>query len=611
MWKRILSYFATIYLVSACGSGSETAEQSDQAEVPIVTAPPIVELQSKPAITYSSSLQDDIVSFVEVAQQIRFFYPSDSVANSQWDAFIAEAIVKLSQISKQERLAESFQILHSIAPHISLGVAIPNEPGEESRVSSWLANSSLDDSVFTRKLIRGTYKNLQSDIRHAQEWFYTTQLYNEPLHIPLYLNEHESSDGSTYNGFDTYDMSHSIGEIELCMAAASHIWAEIQHFWPYFSEVDVNWKLEHKEMLSACLLEDPQDTWQTIFASMNRLQDQHISIHLPTHISPSSSFEWILPFRPYIVEGKAIITRIHPDALNLVELGDELVTIDNEPIEQMIERNAQVILTSKHNAKYQSLKSLFLRRDDTQIEATLKKMDGTTYTVLFEPLPISAMAQRYTGNRLIYRYDYMHEVLDEGVHHLVLYKLSQAALSQVREQLSSAKGIVIDLRHYPEDFFAWLHALGWFSSQEISSAPIYEHWQRAPNQSSSNVQRVFQFIQPKGDLIDKPIVVLASRDSISQNEHALAYIQNAGLTIMGEATAGINGNIQVQSVFSGPDNGGVTFIYTGLQVTQNDGSSLIGVGIQPDITVPISRESIVEGTDNQLARAVEYILQQQ
>ncbi|WP_212748596.1 hypothetical protein, partial [Pseudoalteromonas piscicida] len=63
-----------------------------------------------------------------------------------------------------------------------------------------------------------------------------------------------------------------------------------------------------------------------------------------------------MPFKPYIVEGKAIITRIHPDALNLVELGDELVTIDNEPIEQVIERNAQVILTSEHNAKYRSLK---------------------------------------------------------------------------------------------------------------------------------------------------------------------------------------------------------------------------------------------------------------
>ncbi|TMO57772.1 hypothetical protein [Pseudoalteromonas aurantia] len=100
MWKRTLSYFVTVYLLSACGSGSETAGLPEQAEVPISTSPPVVELQSKPEITYSSSLQDDIVSFVEVAQQIRFFYPSDAVANTHWDVFIAEAIVKVSQMSK-------------------------------------------------------------------------------------------------------------------------------------------------------------------------------------------------------------------------------------------------------------------------------------------------------------------------------------------------------------------------------------------------------------------------------------------------------------------------------------------------------------------------------
>ncbi|NQY36536.1 MAG: hypothetical protein HRT37_16495 [Alteromonadaceae bacterium] len=82
------------------------------------------------------------------------------------------------------------------------------------------------------------------------------------------------------------------------------------------------------------------------------------------------------------------------------------------------------------------------------------------------------------------------------------------------------------------------------------------------------------------------------------------------IPILGEPTYGINGNASFIHLLGGNKKDGVSVVFTGMKVTQHDGSLLRGVGIQPDILVPVSIDTIKQGEDTQLQKAIEYLLLQ-
>ena len=102
---------------------------------------------------------------------------------------------------------------------------------------------------------------------------------------------------------------------------------------------------------------------------------------------------------------------------------------------------------------------------------------------------------------------------------------------------------------------------------------------------------------------NKKIVFLTNEKAISYSESILGYVKNYGLgTIIGKSTAGTNGNI---NSFKLP--GGYNIIWTGMKVTQHDGSQLHGIGIEPDLKISESVETIISNEDIYLEKAIELI----
>ncbi|MEL7149038.1 MAG: S41 family peptidase, partial [Bacteroidota bacterium] len=71
-------------------------------------------------------------------------------------------------------------------------------------------------------------------------------------------------------------------------------------------------------------------------------------------------------------------------------------------------------------------------------------------------------------------------------------------------------------------------------------------------------------------------------------------------TIVGETTAGTNGNV---NPFNLP--GAINVRWTGMHVVKHDGSQLHGIGIQPDVNVSPTIEGIKAGRDEVLEKALE------
>ncbi|MFZ4431525.1 MAG: S41 family peptidase [Phycisphaerales bacterium] len=113
-------------------------------------------------------------------------------------------------------------------------------------------------------------------------------------------------------------------------------------------------------------------------------------------------------------------------------------------------------------------------------------------------------------------------------------------------------------------------------------------------------------IQPREPHIDQAstrVVFLSGNGSISYCESVLSVVESLKLgTVIGQRTAGTNGNI---NPFVLP--GGYRVVFTGMRVTKDDGRTHHGVGIVPNVEVPITAAGIKAGRDEVIEAAVKWI----
>jgi C-terminal processing protease CtpA/Prc len=108
-------------------------------------------------------------------------------------------------------------------------------------------------------------------------------------------------------------------------------------------------------------------------------------------------------------------------------------------------------------------------------------------------------------------------------------------------------------------------------------------------------------MEPRDELKGVRKLLLVDARAISFSESLTGYFasQKAG-TIVGEPTAGANGNVLMVQL---PNGYGLTM--TGMRVVRHDGSIMQARGFQPDVRVVPTIEGLRAGRDEVLDRAVE------
>ena len=77
---------------------------------------------------------------------------------------------------------------------------------------------------------------------------------------------------------------------------------------------------------------------------------------------------------------------------------------------------------------------------------------------------------------------------------------------------------------------------------------------------------------------------------------------NRLVAVVGHRSAASNGNISGVQL-----PGGFAFNYTGMEVQYPDGGQFHGVGIEPDVLVPITAEDLRDGVDRDLLEAIDLL----
>jgi hypothetical protein len=408
-----------------------------------------------------------------------------------------------------------------------------------------------------------------------------------PLTLPS-RNGHTLGDDATAAGVELARISPALnvaGYDPLTGAAdAIVVWNALQHFWPYWDAVNVDWNAE----LDVALAEALDDrSFDDHVATLDRITVAAPDGHAHANCPSATDDRGRLPFESGFVGGAIIVSAsIDP----IVRVGDRLILIDGHPAEEALADRVARTSGSAQWRRAEGLATLAAGPVGTSVAIRLER-GGTT---------VGATVVRSSRDRLPVTQRAAIEQLDGGVMYVDLARAELPALKAAMPRLAVARAVVFDLRRRPA---GGNHAI---LSHLLTHPDTANDWMAVahiirPDHAPPPAWTTFGWmLQPSEPHIRGRVAFLIGPDVISYGESIAALVERYHLgELVGAATAGTNGDI---ASISAPSGCHVSF--TGMRVTKPGGAPLHLTGVRPTIVVSPTLAGLRAGKDEVLDRAI-------
>lgn len=381
--------------------------------------------------------------------------------------------------------------------------------------------------------------------------------------------------------------ARGLGDRALRLANVATAWAVFQHFFPYHEEIEAEWEVLLEPTLREAAAADSDLAYlQALQRLVAALEDGHGSVSHPSLVAEAS-----LPVRVGWVEEKVVVTAASDGSP--FRPGDIVVALDGVAAEQVLAETMQLRSGSPGYRQHLALRAFGRGTAGEEVELLVRRGDDErVHRVQREPGPPPEEATL----------DPITEVAD-GIYYVDLRRAGMATIEPRLEELSAARGVVFDVRGYPQgDAHLVLYHLADEPVQWAKMCiPLTIHPDRSPQPdcplSAGGVQ------QPRAPRFQGEAVFLTNTAAMSYGETFMGIVSHYELgAIVGEPTGGVNGN---QNWMYLP--GEIRINWTGMRVVRHDGSRHYGVGHPPTLPVEPTLEGVKEGRDELLDRAVELV----
>jgi hypothetical protein len=367
------------------------------------------------------------------------------------------------------------------------------------------------------------------------------------------------------------------------LAAVVLAWNTLQHFYPYFDVVDVNWDAELKHAIQWTLKAESE--WE-FYMVMKRLfadlDDGHGHVY-----GPFQSQLAALPIRACWIEEQAVVTAsLDPQ----IQVGDVIDGVDGVKTWKYLDEIEVYLPGSDQWRRYQSLANFNIGFRNTDVTLTLLREDGEHEVVssrtLTATLPLPRPPQIST--------------VAEGIYYVDLSRASMAEISAQINDIAAADGVIFDMRGYPngnDDVLSYLVDVLSHSATFNIPQTIY------PDRQDVTWYVTGWDIWPAQPRIQGKVVFMTDESAISYAESVMGTVEDNDLAeIVGRPTAGANGNANYLNM-----PGGYAAYWTGMKIVKQDGSQHHNIGIQPTVHVERTIAAIREGRDEDLEVAIALI----
>jgi C-terminal processing protease CtpA/Prc len=362
-------------------------------------------------------------------------------------------------------------------------------------------------------------------------------------------------------------------------------WNVFQHFYPYFNVINVDWNEQLTDFLEEVLTnQNEKDFYNTLKKMVTSIRDGHGGVYhkmADTQAGFNIQVDWI--------EDQVVITYSKDTAQ--FKTGDIVVLVDEIPAEQILQEEEAYISGSDQWKRFRSLSKFGYGEQGTV--ADIK--------ILRNGEPIYLQATRNIKNPISAPRKSIYKIKDD-VYYVNLDNTPMADINKIMGDLATARGVIFDLRGYPNRNHEVISHL-------LVEADTSGSWMQVPKYIYPDQEKIvgYQkhgwFIQPQKPHISGEVVFITDGRAISYAESFMGFIEHYRLAeIVGQPTAGTNGNV---NFFNLP--GGFRVTWTGMKVLKHNGSQHHLIGIQPTIPVQRTIKAVREGRDEFLEKAMEII----
>jgi C-terminal processing protease CtpA/Prc len=363
-------------------------------------------------------------------------------------------------------------------------------------------------------------------------------------------------------------------------------WNVFQHFYPYFDVVEVDWDRELTDALKSALEDKTErDFFFTLSRMVAKLQDGHGNVYHNIWMQQAG-----LPIKVDWIENEVVVT-VSQDPVHF-QLGDIILEIDGIGAEKALLNAEEYISGSPQWKRWKSLNRFGYGEPGTTAKLKLKRNNGI---VEIETV------RDFKGNLTEPKKSNIEE-LDNNIYYVNLDKASWNEINARIEDLARAKGVIFDLRGYPNGNHQIIRHL--LEKNDTSDA-----WMQIPlivypdQKNIAGYQKMGWGLVAREPHIQGKAVFIVYGGCISYAESFMSFIEHYNLAeIVGKPTAGTNGNI---NSFMLP--GGFRIIWTGMRVLKHDGSQHHLIGIQPTVLAERTIKGVIEGRDEFLEKAIEIL----
>lgn len=370
-------------------------------------------------------------------------------------------------------------------------------------------------------------------------------------------------------------------------------WGVFQHFYPYFDVVATDWGAElGRALRSAAADKDGTAFVGTLKRLVAALRDGHGGVYGTGDMGmeiPSLGLK--------MIDGNPIVAFTGSSARS-VPPGSRLLAVDGETVEARRERLQEEISAATPGWLESRLETqilagqasttvsvAFAAPDGSRSEVKLPRDDNPWELISQDPRREAPLAE-----------------LGPAIWYVDLSRIQEKAFTEALPKLATAKGVVFDLRGYPNR--TGMLFLQHLTDKRIESArwniPIVTRPDRQGWEWNTSGRWNLPPLEPR---IKGKVAVLTGGGAISYAESCLGIVEAYKLAdIVGAPSAGTNGNV---NPFELP--GGYRITWTGMKVLKHDGSRHHGVGILPTIPVKPTFAGLAAGRDEVLEKGLEVV----
>jgi len=374
----------------------------------------------------------------------------------------------------------------------------------------------------------------------------------------------------------------------------------IEYFFPNRHLIGEDWHNIPNEFIQKILsAKDEVETQTVILEMITRINDTHAYPRFGQEFSNEFYGRNYANYKLTFIENKAVVSGYLNESMvkdDDLQIGDIIIDIKGETVQQKVDRLKKYVPASNEAARLRIIAGYLLRSNDRGITVTYVRDGKTASKSLPCHTPEAIFAKTNSGAESAtptWRF------LTPEIGYIFLGTATNQELSKMMGELRLTKGIVIDIRCYPNDFM-------------VFTLSQYFNLKKTPFVKFSNgsIQNpgMFTFAKPlsvpgmKSAYNGKVVILVNEQTQSSAEYHTMAFRASQIATVVGSTTAGADGNISPITL-----PGGIVTNISGIGVYYPDGKETQRVGIVPDVVVNPTLRGFIEGRDEVLEKAVQII----